>query len=83
MESTFKTISLNALKEKNDNSNKISKTGKVRVKNSKINLTKFNSLFSNIHLPIFCFNEKWLSAYEDTVLMNKKNKSYEKEYRGD
>lgn len=49
-----------------------------RVKKNKIpKENKFLSLFSKVHLPILCFNETWLKAYEDTLQLKQDLCKYE------
>ena len=59
---------------------------KVKIRKFKIRKTNFNkflNLFSLMHLPIFCFSEGWLGAYEDTIQLNAKFKNYQNNYKGD
>lgn len=49
-----------------------------RVKKNKIPKdNKFIRLFSKVHLPILCFNETWLKAYEDTLQLKRDLYKYE------
>ncbi len=79
MEKVFKTVNRKKIPFSIDRVLNYVPIKKVKIRNGKTNINNFLNLVSNIHLPVFCFSERWLGAYEDTIKM-KKNLQHFKTY---